>query len=292
MSVNSGSRGRACVCLGSGVLVLALVCGATLQAADPAGTYPKNGDAESGTPENWNKAEINTQQAHAGKCCFQRVGPAMISTSEFMPVDVNKKYTLTGWFKSAGEKPSRLYLGYIPCDKNKHAIGPRHVGVVPNTETTLTQACTKTDTVITIANGDNWRPVSGGCIAFEVDDSGEYNDLPNRHISANAIAKVEKKETHWQVHLTGPCKRAFPAGTKVRQHAAGGSYIYNAASNKIVPADWTQYTGFIKGEAQTGTPANKWRRGTKFARVLILAYSGQKGKDCKLLFDDISVTPE
>ena len=77
------------------------------------------------------------------KLCFPCKGPTTLKGSEWIPVDPNKRYTLSGWFKSVGKEPSNLYFGYICFDADKKLIAPEQVGIVGDTETTLYEDCKK-----------------------------------------------------------------------------------------------------------------------------------------------------
>jgi hypothetical protein len=252
----------------------------------------KNGDAETGTLENWKKwSKTISKGVHGGKHCFKRETYGIIYSKEYIPVDPEKTTTLSGWLKSDGKVGSKTYFGFMPLDKNKHRIYIEQVYALPKTEATLAEACKKEDTVITIANGANWKAHKLRLIAFDIDDSGKYADLPNRNLSPLNILKVEKEGEVWKVTLAKPCGQTFPAGTKVRLHRAGSAYLYTGCGGANVPHEWTQYTGKVKGFATFGYSENQWWPGTKFTRIVILANYRQK-EEAVLLADDISVTVE
>lgn len=275
---------------GMGVLSLVLMLTPAAGFAQEAANLVKNGGAEAGTLDNWhNFSKVVSEAPHSGKFCFLRQGDAMVSSRELIPIDPSKTYVLTGWFKSVGKKPSRIYLGCFLYDARKTRICPHEVQCIAGTETTLVEACKKEDTVLKIADGAKWTTKGRSCVAFEVDDSGNYADLPNRKTTNFGITKIENKGDHWEVHLAKKCNLAYPAGTKVRKHV-GGSWMYSAAAAANVPAKWTQYTGPIKGVATQGAPTGQWWPGTKYVRILLLANHGPTGKDAELLVDDISMT--
>jgi len=248
-----------------------------------------NGGAETGDKANWvGVTSVISEGAHSGSYCLLSEGGSVVYTSQFIPVDTAKTYMLKGWFKSTGNAPSKLYFGYMPCDANKKQIMPAHVLVYPGTETTLTENCKKEDMLLKIADGSKWQAAPYAMAAFGVDDSGNYADLPNRNLASTGILKVEKREGYWEVQLAKPCNISYPANTKVREHRAAGTYIYNAAGPKLVPAEWTEYQGTITGESLNTAPPTMWWKGTKFAKILILSNEGQD-KEFKLLIDDISM---
>lgn len=204
-----------------------------------------------------------------------------INSSNTFPVDPEKTYRLSGTFKSAGDTESKIYLGLYPMDKNKQFIAPNTVYCAPGTETELFAACSADDTVIKIKNGAKWR--TRGVIAFEVDDSGNFADLPNRNISTSSIEKVEQKGDHWQITLAKPCGKEYAASTKVREQFAGDTFIYCGAVNQIVPKEWKTYSGTVGGVRKGALSNTQFRPGTAFVRVGILPnYQGKQANVLKI----------
>ncbi len=268
----------------------ALLLATTVARAADAPNLLRNGDAELGNADNWGKLwEARAEGAHAGKSCFIKAGPAFVLCDDFIAVDPDKTYLLSGWFKSATAEPSHLYFGYAPYDADKKPIFCENVSATPGTETTLAGACKKEDDILKIADGSKWRATPFAVVAFSVDNSGQYKDLPNRNLSTRGILSVDKKGEFWEIKLAKPCGKEYPAGTLIRQHVAGPGYIYNAATNAVVPQEWKQYSGRIKGIALSGAPTAQWWPGAKFARVIVMPNYGQ-AKDVSLLADDISMT--
>ena len=285
----SSVRGaRPWVFVGAAMVLAALVSVAT--AADEPVNLVKNGDAETGTTENWtNFTKVVSEGAHGGQHCFSRVGRTTILSKEPIPIDPEKTYVLTGWFKRTSKEPTYVYLGYRPLDEKKRQIAPVHVTALPGTETTLVEACKKDDTVLKVADASKWKTHKHRVVAFDIDDSGAFADLPNRNVTGYGITKLENKGDHWEIHLKKKCGRVYPAGTKIRCQSSGGTYIYNAAAYKDPGTEWKQFTGRIKGVAKQGAPSTAWWPGTKYAQILILANYGSKKGD-EVLVDDISMT--
>jgi hypothetical protein len=229
-----------------------------------------------------------TTGQHSGASCLETAGNNRLFSNKMYKIDAEKTYVLSGWFKSIGGNPSRLYFGFMPLDKNKKNIGSRTITVEPKTETVLAADCKPDDTVIKIKDGSKWRKHKYCVIAFNADLSGEYKDLPNTNITKAGIVNVEKEGDIWAVTLSKPCGKAFPAGTPVREHRSASSYQYSAASNKKVPAEWTKYSGTVKGISLINTPTKQFWAGTAYVRILILA-NYQAKDDETLLFDDIKL---
>jgi hypothetical protein len=286
------------------VLSLGIVLAPDVRAADQPVSPAKssnapvnlvqNGDAETGTLDGWTGfKKVISNDPHSGKFCFSAIGNAQVTSTGYIPIDPNKTYTLTAWLKSTGQQPSIVYVGYVPYEADKAEIVEHHmVDAYPGTETTLVEACSPKDKILKIADGSKWAnsstyPPAG--VAFDVDGSGKYDDLPNRKLTGFSDLRVENKGEYWEVHLSDACGQAYPAGTKVREHFAGGTLIYNAASAVPVPTQWTKYTGTIHGVALSGAPNDQWWHGTKYAQILLLLNFGQNDT-VSVAVDDISMT--
>jgi hypothetical protein len=176
-------------------------------------------------------------------------------------------------------------------DANKKLISPEHVGVVGATETTLYEDCKKEDTLIKVVHAFKWKEDPHACVAFAVDDSGEYADLPNRTLSRFGIINLVEKDGYWEVRLNEPCGRAYPAGTKVREHLSGPAHLYCTASPQVAPEEWTPFSGSVMGMSKAGAANGHWWRGTKYAKFIILA-NCEQNTDCIVLLSGIGVTAE
>lgn len=274
--------------LGVALLVVGLVAAAVF--AGEFVNLVKNGDAETGNLNNWKGFDkVVSEGAHEGNGCFSRAGDSTVKSSEFIPIDPDKTYVLSGWMRSVGKGPSKLYFGLVPYDENKQWIERHHIEVIVGTETVLAEACGKGDMVVKIADGSKWKSIVHGRIAFEVDDSGEYADLPNRKVSSPGVTKTENKGDHWEIHLKNPCGQAYAAGVKVREHISGGTFMYHAASSKMVPAEWTLYSARLNGLSKCNEAAKKWWPGTRYVQILFLTNYQQK-PEFELHVDDVSLT--
>jgi len=242
----------------------------------------KNGDAEADAA-NWNAKEVSivSESPHSGKSCFLTASTIAQST-EMIEIDPSKTYKLTGWLKSADDKPTNVYLALVPFDKDKVQIQSQFANPVKGTETTLAEGCKPEDKIIKVVDGSKWTTQQYGGVAFNADDSGEFKDLPNKETVLCGIKEAQKKGASWEVTLEKPCGKSFPAGTKVREHTAGASFIYPWVSVKFQCKEWKEGKGTIKGTAQTGLPGQQFWSGTKYVKVAILSLEGGK-----VAFDDI-----
>jgi hypothetical protein len=242
----------------------------------------KNGDAEANL-DNWDKSQIQviTENAHAGKGCFKTLLMTVTST-ELIPVDTAKTYKISGWFKSADDKKTNLYLGLMPLDANKTQIQCAFANVVTGSEAELAEACKAEDKVIKVKDASKWSIKDKyNHVAFESDNSGAFKDLPNSKISGSII-KAEKKDNLWEVTLEKPCGKAYPANTPVRIQRDGGTYMYPVMTANFQSQEWKEFTAQVKGLAKSGVPGNQFWPGTKYVKIIILPLNGGM-----LYFDDV-----
>jgi len=214
-------------------------------------------------------------------------GKGIIYSKEMINIEPAKKYRLSGFFKAASwAKNSGFYLGVQPYMENCLPLEPRNVNIVKGTETELAAACEAGDKVIKIKNGTAWKVSPYAYIAFNADTSGKYTDLPNLEVTPQGgIDKVEKHDDLYEVTLKTPCDKAFPAGTKVRVHFDGPTFMY-AAANYVTPGtEWKEFKGVISGELGLGIQTNSWWKGTRKAKIIILVI----GADQELMFKDIKI---
>lgn len=267
------------------LLTSALLAGFTLSTMADGENLLKNGNAENGI-ENWNNVQVISENPHSGKNAFLVVEQAAVISKDLIPVNNLRTYKLSGYFKSSTQTPAKkLLLGFVPYDENKKPILCQEVNAVQGTDTELVQECMAEDMSIKVKDAGKWIVDDGAAqrmIAFNTDDSGEYKDLPNRNISLFGVEALTKLDNCWEVKLKKPCGRNFPAGTKVREHSAGNTYIYPLIASEIGP-EWKEYSAKIYTKAKAAAATTQWWPGTKYVNVLILPLNG------KVIFDDITL---
>ncbi len=242
----------------------------------------KNGDAEAGL-ESWekNQVEVVTENQHSGKYCFKTLTTDVINT-ELIPVDATKIYKISGCFKSAGDKKINLVLGLMPLDVNKKQIHCSAVNALSGSEAELAEACKAEDTVLRVKDASTWVIKNrNNHVAFETDNSGAFNDLPNSKVTS-PIVKVEQKGTVWEVALEKACGNAYPANTPVRIQRDGGTFMYPIVSMDFQSPEWKEFTAQVKGLAKSGYSSNQFWAGTKYVKVIILSLNGGM-----VYFDDV-----
>jgi hypothetical protein len=271
-----------------GVAGLAIAAGTVVSAEN----LVKAGDAENvASVKKWHKKLIqNTQDKVTGKSSFQgNVKSIWAFSPGFIEIDPTKAYKLSGSFKSIGKDKGRAYLGLVMCDAKKRTILRSYITIKKGSFTQLAAAAKVGDKVLKLTDCTNWNKKASSRTIIAFGAKKDFSDLPNYNLSP-AIIKLEKKADVYEVTLKSPLKKAYPAGTEVRQHHNFGGYQYCAASSKLVPNKWTKYSGVVKGLVKSGAPNKQFWPGTKYARVVvILNYQAKQGSDCKTLFDDISL---
>lgn len=215
------------------------------------------------------------------------------ATSNLIEVDSGKEYDVSGTFMREG-RIGLLYFCLIPYDAGRQRIEPFHVAGLPGTETALARASEDGDSTIAVQDASKWgaifdRSSPKPFVAFDVDSSGLFGDLPNRSVSrVTTIARVEGKSI-WQVGLMTPCTKDYRAGTKVRLHHGGGGIM----NIRLLPEDEMpmgqekKLDGTIGGERLSGVGKSNrdgafWR-GTKYVRFFIMPLTGE------LLFKDVEI---
>ena len=263
--------------MNAGSVAMAIFAGNGLFADDSAAVNPKT------TSEwlcNWSE-KASALSAAEGENALSCKGAATMISRQAVKLDPEKSYKISGSFKIAPDsKPAKFYLGIMPLNDKGQQVSSESVGAIAGTETELAADCNPDDTVIKIKNGEKWKPEKYGMIAFNADDSGKKADLPNTELSGREIVKVEKNGEIYDVTLKNKCGKKYAAGTKIREHKSGGTYIYLGAVNKDVPADWAEFSAVFK-------KANLWP-GVCGAKILILANFGGK-PDQTMLIKDIKL---
>ena len=231
----------------------------------------KNGGAESGDSAGWIEFPSVSTQAKEGSNAFVCKPSGRVLSEELIPIDPELRYALSASFKSEGQE-AKVCLGLVCYDADEKEIQSMHITPVIGTETKLREDANKGDTVLKIENGQlwvfdtNWTP-DFGFVAFDVDDSGAYTDLPNRNLSGAGIKSIRQVGGQWEVELAKPLPADFAAGTKVRQHRAEGFALWTDTPQ--VGSSWKEVKGRFSGLSEGVRQPKKFWQGTKFVKVAI-----------------------
>jgi len=227
-----------------------------------------------------------------GPKTFAVKGYAILRSKDKIPIEPQKTYLLQGEFKSDGAYPSNLYLGFELFDENGTVIQAHEINPIPGTETILAAPCAPDDTILKLSDCEKWNITStmelAGYVAYDVDDTGKYPDLPYRKCIGRGIETKKQNGATWDLTMKSKCGIALPAGTKVRAQCGGG-YMYTAAAGVKVPTAWTTYEGYACGVSDFGVTADKFWRGTKSVKIYLLANYNQQ-KEWGLSMKNIKLT--
>ena len=143
--------------------------------------------------------------------------------------------------------------------------------------------------LLTVQSESKWKAADVRKVAFNIDITGAFRDLPNRNLSAGGIISIRKKGAIYEVTFNAPVGLDRPAGTAVRQHENAPPYIYIAAAGAQIPKKWKEFSGTIGKELKYGiNPFNRWWRGTRSVKlVLLVNYAGDNSQ--KSLMKDVKI---
>lgn len=177
----------------------------------------------------------------------------------------------------SADKPVQVLLGLIPVDKNWKEINFRNTGVVAGTFTSLAKAAVKnSDTVIL---PENRKVKKNAYLAFGAKE--DNSDLPNYQLER--IKSVAHADGMTTVKLVKRIRRHVPAGTQVRCHVDGPTYLYTSNLTRGFP-------GKVKASGKVGASSKiKFRTGTAGFKVCLLAVPLKKSPDVRVEFRNVKV---
>jgi len=202
-------------------------------------------------------------------------------------IDPSASYKLSGFFRSPNSIKSCFYFGVIPLDSKSRVISSTSVNIIPGTTTSLLRDAKAGESELLVKDASKWKAQANAAVAFKVDVSDKMLDLPNYNLSGFGIKKIEKNKVGWLITLTKPLKRNYLALTAIREHQSGRFAIFAAAYQKM-PKEWTEFSLEIQGKSLYGLPKNKWRRGTRYAKFVIMSKNRDK-KPAILEFKNITL---
>ena len=195
-----------------------------------------NSDFSKGT-DSWTGTNIT---ASGGVVTLK--GDLLQNIAYAVPVASNRRYRLTFDLKVNTNSGQSFYIALRPFDNNKRAIDIATVYKPwSGTETTLSSAIANGDTTAVLTSGTGWTVHTNGRIGICDRLAWGYNRasyyLKWTAISGNTITL----NSAW-------AGGSFPAGTKVCEFSAGGTYFYPWYTGTAnLPSDWTTYTVEFNG---------------------------------------------
>ena len=211
------------------------------------------------------------QVAQADDGAILLKGNGAFTSVQALTVDPAKKYQISGEFCLKGGKPASVYLGFVPFDGQNRQITPVMIYINAKSLTEVAEAAKKGDQVIKVKDASKWdakSPYSFVALGAKED----LSDLPNGNCIFNKQGITQNGEV-WEIALRKPLSKDIAAGTPVRQHFAGSSFIYTAGMLKPTE-QWAARKGVISGIAKHGPSYVKFWNGTEKARVVVLVLNG------------------
>lgn len=259
-----------------------------------------NSGAETGTLDNWKGfSGVTPEDKHSGKNAFfitiKEAGTVPAVSTDLIPVNLEKPLKVSVWVKNTGKTACKIYAGVSAYDKDKKIIPPVAVNIVPETEAELIAACSPEDKEIKLKNAPAWEKTWGTHVAFDIDKTGKYGDIPNANISPRITDVIKNNDGSVTVILPAPVGRKWEAGTMVRMHQGGASGIFCAAFNVIPDNEWKEYAGTISGLYKPGEyfakdGMSKWWAGTSYVALTLMCDFPAEGG--KIMVDDFTLTIE
>lgn len=195
-----------------------------------------------------------------------------LNYSQSIAVDPTRTYRLSGRYRSVGEEPSRIYLGFQTRDENDVKIY-RNISRLGNAVTLASY----TDTSITVSETlSGWSDPSLApslrYLGFYYD--GDIDRLPDYVIVDDTVGGFTEA-TGTTITIPNPLPAgvisSLQAQTKVMNFRIASVNQYPAASNLYVPTTWTYYSSPpLSGEVMEAYPSDAFRMGTRFVKLAIL----------------------
>lgn len=244
----------------SGILILLCFFGIAtaglLRGADSVSDWIGNG-----------KAPSNLSSDAEG--LFVQGKPLYIFSAKEIPVKKDGKYVLTGTFRrtNGNSVVTPLYFGLALYDENGKILHGFQTCPIPGSDTELAEAAKAGDRVLKVKDASRWV-TRASIVAFGTKADG--SDIPNRDISP-VITHIEKTGSLWNVTFRRPLKKAYPAGTAVRQQT-GGPYIYVCGGVPLTDQWKTFLSPVFHG---VGLGGGKLWKGTRNVKIVVFGTIGK-----------------
>ena len=225
---------------------------------------------------------------------YEMKGPGRFVSPCLVLVQKDSTFEISGNFRSTGSIPSLIFIGFLCYNEEKQLIPSHSCRYIEKTETKLVRPCSPADKVIFVEDASNWKSNPDCCVAFNIDDSGQYEDIPNFETSPFGVKKIVASGQFWEIHLSKEVGKNYSTDTKIREHISIGGYLhlreyiseeeflyYGGRIGAIVPNTWTKYTSTIGTCGYHGFYPK-----TKYMKIFILGNYGQNSASV-LDFKDI-----
>lgn len=196
-------------------------------------------------------------------------------STEIIPIDPSKSYVMSLFVRQTlPDFNSRFYAGLAPYDAASFAVSVQCYSYAESSITTLAQPLVAGDTTAVLTSAAGWGTGSYSNAYLGLwdwtDIFGKVWPVGTYTRNTPRAASISGNVVTLTATYTGA---TVPAGNPVSMNAAGGSYMYAAASNQIALQDWTPYkSGVIGGlqDGRDGTAVSKFPPGTAGVKIMLL----------------------
>jgi len=262
-----------------------------------------NGTALQGTNYNFSTLDFDGANAPGLPGSFKFTGyfsfTFAIETDEFIPIDPNAMYEVTGYVMQSGEPGDYsayaygnrhlFYAGIKYYDADKLLISPWHHVTEPGSaHTTLAADLNPGDTVIYLVDATGWNNTDATKRKCSIrfmnysNSFGHVYEYYSRNFMGYKWSPGAVNYTLNTITLDAPWSGAsYTAGTIVHNGWGSGSYKYSLAFAQVIPAvdKWCFMQGFFGGIDRSGT-GKQWNcdPGTAYAKLFFFpVYSNRAG---------------
>lgn len=201
-----------------------------------------------------NSSEIWEKKSMGETPNIVKAGFAIVYGNQFIPVKEGAKYTVSGEFKLPEDLKNTvtLYFGFMPFTAEGKPISFGSIFVQSNVLGTLAEEIKQGDKKAVVKDTKGWKILPHSQLAFNA--KTDKADLPNFDLSPTILPKEStlKEDGTLELVFNTPAKKAYPAGTPVRLHRAGNTYVYAGSTNK--KGEWVKFSktfpSFYKGCTQ------------------------------------------
>jgi hypothetical protein len=251
----------------------------------------KNGYLNFGN--NTNLAPLNywTSQYYSLPSSLQYASGITFTSGQYIQIDPNKLYNISGYFKSVGTSglASLLYFGVDCYDDQYRQIGQYNAYHLVNTETTLSRDLNTGDTKVYVNSAANWKHTADQYHQKYVGISNEVS-YPDFAYTRNSFPYSDSNQVDNTITLISAYTgQKVVAGTKVANYIAdGGGYRYTGCSGlRPSTTSWQKYSGNIQYTIKYNTSNDSvFRYSTKYIKILMLLNYCQNSTYATLI-DDI-----
>lgn len=232
-----------------------------------------------------NSAEWDGKPMKTAQGIFQNPANRRLISVKAINIEPGKKYTISGDFRLTGShSPQPFFFGFMPMTAEGKRIEAYNFRKVPAAELAeIAVPVTGGATEIILKKVSSWSEFNQkNRFVAALNAATDNSDLPNFNIVF--INKVKHSGDKTVLTLNSPTKTSFTAGSKVRLHCYGPSFLYADHNGTRLNEQWKR----ISGTLQFDKGIVRWSPGTRQAKIVILP----AGRDGILEFRNITITAD